>query len=300
MQKIIIDESVSGKQFKIVLDYLNIDDVSLLEIIDIKETYPGIPDNEILKHLLNDNSIFVTADRVAHNKTLLNKKKSIYINKDFIISATRLKGIKLPEKKIRNKKSELQDNYLIEKTDIHEIILPESQQQLKKLKTKRRRISNYFEGLSNIDNIDISVTKKESRNKVLIGIKIRAISNNGIKSLDASEIYIIEDRHQDQKIIICYVFIALLRLKLNSKATTIYYDLSEINGDFDSNMGSEFSELYITLKSYFDRLTIKPVSKGKYIEMVRNKLRQLINKDPGNEIVAGDIEKINKKIAETC
>lgn len=296
MQKIIIDESVSQKQFKIVLDYLKFDDVSLLEIIDIKETYPGIPDNEILKHLLNDNSIFVTADRVAHNKTLLDQKKSIYIDKDFIISETRLKGIKLPEKNIKNKNSELQDSYLIEKTDIHEKLLPESEHQLKKLKTKRRRIRNYFEGFDNVDNIDISVSKKENKNKILIGIKIRAISNNGIKSLDASEIYIIEDQNQDQKILICYVLIALLRLHLNSKITTIYYDLSEINGNFDSKLNSEFSELYKTLKSYFYQLTLSPVSTGKNIEIVRNKLSQLIKKDAGNEIIAGDIKKIKEKL----
>jgi hypothetical protein len=58
MQKIILDESVSQRQFAKIIDYLGFDNNSLPEIVDIKETYPGIPDNEILKHLLNDNSIF--------------------------------------------------------------------------------------------------------------------------------------------------------------------------------------------------------------------------------------------------
>ncbi|MDA3892094.1 MAG: hypothetical protein PF517_10570 [Salinivirgaceae bacterium] len=160
MQKIIIDESVSQRQFRKVIDYLGFDDSSLPEIIAIKESYPGIPDNEIIKHLLNDNSIFITADRVAHNKILLEHKKSVYIDKDFEISKTVLKEIILPVKSINNKVSELQNNYVIEKTDIHERLLPDSEQQLKKLRTKRRRIRNYFEGLDNIGNIDISVSKK--------------------------------------------------------------------------------------------------------------------------------------------
>ncbi|MDA3781349.1 MAG: hypothetical protein PF487_14155, partial [Bacteroidales bacterium] len=238
----------------------------------------------------------ITTDRVAHNKTLLDNKKSIYIDKDFAIKETVLKKIVLPKKNISNNKSVLQDNYEINKTDIHEKILPESDKQLKKLKTKRRRIRNYFEGLDNIDNIDISVSKQENKSKIIIGIKIRAISNNGIKSLDASEIYIIEDQTQDHKLLICYVLVALLRLRLNSKTTTIYYDLNEINSDFDSKLNTELSELYITLRSYFNQLTFKPVNKGKNIEMVRRKLSQLSKHDAGNEIITGDIKKIEKKL----
>jgi hypothetical protein len=238
----------------------------------------------------------ITADRVAHNKVLLEQKRSVYIDKNFVISEAVLKGIRLPVKNINSNVSELQSNYVIEKTDIHEILLPESEQQLKKLRTKRRRIRNYFEGLDNIGNIDISISKKDNKNKTLIGIKIRAISNNGIKSLDASEIYIVEDKNQDEKIFICYVLITLLRLLLNSKIITVYYDLSEINGDFDSKLVTEFSELYITLKSYFDRLTIKPINKGKNIETVRRKLWQLNKNDSGNEIVIGDIAVIKHRI----
>ncbi|MDB4334916.1 hypothetical protein OAA06_01010 [bacterium] len=296
MKRIVLDESVSQRQFLKVIDYLGYDNSSLPEIVDIKETYPGIPDNEILKHLLNDHSIFITADRVVHNKTLLQRKKSVYIDRDFVITETVLKGIVLPVKKTNGKLTELKSNYEIEKADIHEKLLPENEKQLKKLRTKRRRIRNHFDGLDNISNIDISVSKKENKNKILIGIKIRVVSNNGIKSLDASEVYIVEDKSQDAKILICYVLITLLRLLLNSKTITIYYDQNEIRGDFDSKSDTEFSELYIILMSYFDQLTINPVRKGRNIEMVRRKLCQLNKNDPGNEIVTGDIAIIKQRI----
>jgi hypothetical protein len=77
---------------------------------------------------------------------------------------------------------------------------------------------------------------------------------------------------------------------------TVYYDSSEINGDFESKSNSEFSELFQTLKSYFDRLTIKAVNKGKNIEMVRSKLYQLCKNDTGKEIIAGDIKKIRHRM----
>jgi hypothetical protein len=109
MQKIIIDESISQRQLVIALDYLRFDNSSSNEIIHIRDTYPGIPDDEILKHLLTDNSIFITADRVIHNKVLLNHKRSIYIDNDSVLSEALLEGIVIPVKNISNKISELQN-----------------------------------------------------------------------------------------------------------------------------------------------------------------------------------------------
>jgi hypothetical protein len=296
MHKFIIDESISPRQLVIVLDYLRFDNSSSQELVHIKDTYAGIPDDEIIKHLLTDNSIFITTDCVIHNKILLNNKRSVYIDKDFVISEVLLKGIVIPTKNINNRVTELLNSYVVETTDIHGEILPESEHQLKKLKTRRRRIRNYFEGIDNIGNIDVSLSKTDCNDKVLIGIKIRAISNNGIKSLDASEIYIVEDKHQTHKIFFCYVLIALLRLLFNSKIITIYYDSDEIDEEIESESNSEFSQLLLTLESYFDQLTIKSVNKGRNIEMLRRKLYQLSKNDPGNEIVTGDIDKIKQKI----
>jgi hypothetical protein len=297
---IIVDESISSKQFAKVLDYLKFDDSALPEIVDIKESYPGIPDEEILKHLINEDSIFITTDRVLHNKILLLHNRSIFINKDGVISEALLKGINIPVKNTNFKSSELRNSYRIAKTDIHDKILPETEKQLKKLRTKRRRIRNYFDGIDNIGSIAISLSKRNNKDKTLIGIKIRAISDNGIKSLDASEIYIVENKIKDEKIYLCHVLIALLRLLLNSKNITIYYDSSEIKGDFESNEITEFSELFQILKSYFTSMAIKSVNKGKNIELVRRKLYQLNKKDSGNEIVKGDIETIKHKIIPPC
>lgn len=130
---------------------------------------------------------------------------------------------------------ELQNSYEINKTYIHEELLPETEIQLKKLRTKRRRIRNYFEGIDNISNIDVSLSKRDSKDKLLIGIKIRAISNNGIKSLDASEIYIIENKNQDNNIYLCYALIALLRLMFNCIFQNM---LTPRSGDLDSRSGA--------------------------------------------------------------
>jgi len=69
-----------------------------------------------------------------------------------------------------------------------------------------------------------------------------------------------------------------------------------MKGDFEIKLNTEFSELFITLKSYFSRLTINPVKKGKNIEQLRNKLFQLSKNDVGNEIIKGDIEIIRQNL----
>ncbi|MCD4747026.1 MAG: hypothetical protein K8R58_12080 [Bacteroidales bacterium] len=293
---IIVDESISPEKLTKVLTYLKFDEHKLPEIIHIKNIYPGIPDEEIRKHILKTNSIFITSDRVIHNKILLDSKRSIYIDNDGKITKKKLKGINIPKKNINHGKTELQDSYETKKIDIRGMLIPSSVQQLKKLRTKRRRIRNYFEGLINIENIDVSLSKKDIQDKMLIGLKIRIISNNGIKSLDASEIYILENKINDEKIYPCYILIALIRLILNTKKTTIFYDSTEINGDFETNLKTEFSELLLSLKSNFDQINFHPVNKGKNIELLRNKLIQLTKKDAGNEIITGDIMMIKQRL----
>lgn len=295
---IIVDESISPEELSIVLTYLKFDESRGLEIVQIRDTYPGIPDQEIIRHLLNKSSIFITSDRVIHNKILLDKKRSIYIGKTGNISEKKLKGIRIPKKNVNSRMTELQDSYEIIKPDIHELLLPTSAQQLKKLRTKRRRIRNYFEGLNNIEKIDVSLSKISIHDQVLIGIKIRVISNNGIKSLDASEVYILDNKREDERIYPCYILIALIRLLLNTKNTTIYYDSDKIKGDFKTEIKTEFLGLLLNLESHFDKINFHPVNKGKNIELLRNKLIRLKSNDVGNEITTGDIEMIRQQITD--
>lgn len=293
---IVIDESVSYAEMKKAFAFLKVDENNTPGIILIAEQYPGIPDEEIIKHLLNSHTNFVTTDRVLHNKIVLAHKKSLYISPEGIITNKKLSGIKIPKRGIVPRKTELQDSYEIEKTAIHEALIPDSAKQLKKLRTKRRRIRNHFEGLMNIEKIDVTLSIQPFQANVIIGIKIRVISNVGIKGLDASEIYLMEHKNKDEKMYLCYVLIALIRLLLNSKPTTIYYDPDYIRGDFDANGSTEYSDLLTSLKSNFVDMAFQPVRKGKNIEMLRKKLVQLTRNDVGNEVNMGDIMMIKQKI----
>lgn len=293
---IVVDESVSIEELKKVFSYLKIDENDKQKAIHIAEQYPGIPDEEIIKHLLSSHTNFVTTDRVLHNKIVLAHKKSLYISPEGIITSKKLSGIRIPKRGIVPRKTELQDSYEIEKTAIHEALIPDSAKQLKKLRTKRRRIRNHFEGLMNIEKIDVTLSIRPVQANVIIGIKIRAISNVGIKGLDASEIYLMEQKNKDEKMYLCYVLIALIRLLLNSKPTTIYYDSDYIRGNFDANDKSEYSDLLIRLTSNFDYLTFQGVRKGRNMEMLRKKLGQLTRNDVGNEVNPGDIMMIKQKI----
>ncbi len=293
---IVIDESVSYAEMKKAFAFLKVDENNTLGTILIAEQYPGIPDEEIIKHLLNNHTDFVTTDRVLHNKIVLAHKKSLYISPEGMITREIISGIRIPKRGIVPRKTELQDSYEIEKTAIHEALLPGSAKQLKKLRTKRRRIRNHFEGLMNIEKIDVTLSIRPVQANVIIGIKIRAISNVGIKGLDASEIYLMEHKNKGEKMYLCYALISLIQLLLNSKPATIYYDSDYIREDIDTNDKSKYSNLMIRLMSNFEQLIFQPVRKGRNMEMLRKKLVQLTRNDVGNEVNQGDIMMIKQKI----
>lgn len=293
---IVVDESVSFDEQKKVFAFLKVEGNNTPETILIAEQYPGMPDEEIIKHLLNSQTIFVTTDRVMHNKIILDRKKSIYIDPEGNITNRKLKGIKIPKRGLVPRQTELKESYEVETPEIHNLLLPTTAQQLKKLRTKRRRIRNHFEGLMNIEKIDVTLSIRPVQANLIIGIKIRAISNVGIKGLDASQLFLLEHKNKDENVYLCYVLIALIRLLLNSKPTTIYFDSDYIKGDFDT-LSSEYSYLLSRLKSNFTDIVVQPVRKGKNMELLRKKLVQLSRNDVGNEVTQGDISSIKQKIA---
>ena len=226
----------------------------------------------------------------------MHQKKSIYIDENEKITEKKLKDIHIPKRNPNLKKSELLSDYETEKSDIHEKILPDLPRQLKKLRTKRRRIRNHFDGINNIGSIDVSLSAKHHKKQLLIGFKIKIISNTGVKALEGSEAYILEKQHNDENIHVCYVLIFLLQLLLHSKEVSIYYDSKEMSGNFEENNNSQYLILLTKLKSYFPGIHYHPVNKGYNIENIRKKISIVAQNDKGNQIIPGELEKIKDRI----
>lgn len=90
---IVVDEAVPNE----IVDHFQKNSIKKeykhFELLFIAKAHPGMPDGQILHHLLNSKTIFLTTDRPLHNKVLSQGLKSYYVNKNTFISR-KLKGIK--------------------------------------------------------------------------------------------------------------------------------------------------------------------------------------------------------------
>ncbi len=90
---IVVDEAVSNEIFDHFQKYLIKKGYKNFEPLFIAKAHQGMPDGQILQHLLNSKTIFLTTDRPLHNTILSQGLKSYYVNKNTFISR-KLKGIK--------------------------------------------------------------------------------------------------------------------------------------------------------------------------------------------------------------
>ncbi len=145
----------------------------------------------------------------------------------------------------------------------------------------------------------MTLSSKTGKNGTIIGIKVRAVSNNGMKALDASEIYILEKTPiKDEKVYFLYCLINLDRLMFNQKPIVIYYDEKEILKNFDFEQKSEYLEIFKEILNGFKQIEYKAVGKGVNIESLRRKVNQLSVADKGNELIEESINNIIKRIKD--
>jgi hypothetical protein len=301
LKKIVIDESLSTEKLKRFEAYARKKGFWTPGCVLIAKQHPGMPDVQIIHHLLDHNTILVTSDRPFHNRILAKGLKSYYVSEE-IITDKPLKGIDAkPVIRLNKNDLVLKDSYHQPKTEIRSLLLPSSSKHLKKLYTRRRRIRSYFDGLDHLERISAAVSWKSMGTEILVGLQVRVSSNVGIKALDASENYITEPVKPEYRNIValCHALVLVIGLMLHSLGTVVYYDAAVIDDpikqpskDFDETFQLFFNEL----AGSFKHLEFVPVSKGKHIEKLRAKLDQLIReKKKTNEIVPGNIWEILDK-----
>ncbi len=299
--KIIIDESVSAAQFATFETFARQHNLDTSDCVFIKETHPGIPDSQILQHYLDKTTILLTTDRPFHNKVLARGWRSYYIDQDKI-TGNPLPGIR-PKPDVAPTKSDLilKENYRQPSVEIRPLLLPASSGKLKKLRVKRRRIRNHFGGQDHLDQVAVTISWRALDAQTLMGIRVRISSNVGLKALDASESYMIEQVSPDQRglVTVCHALVLLIQLTLQSVKTLVYYDAHNIDNPLaqtSGEVGDRYRDFFNTLLECFEDLEFVPTPKGKYVEKLRRKLDQLAHDKRANEIVPGNILEIIVKI----
>ena len=70
VKRVVVDESVSSSQLARFKAFAREKGVGISKYLLVREHCPGMPDGQILYHLLDETTIFVTTDRPFHNKVL--------------------------------------------------------------------------------------------------------------------------------------------------------------------------------------------------------------------------------------
>lgn len=298
--KIIIDESVSAAQFAAFETFARQHNLDTSDCVFIKEAHPGIPDSLILQHYLDETTILVTTDRPFHNTVLVRGLRSYYLDQD-IITDQPLPGIQ-PKPEITPAKRDLilKDSYEHSPLDIRPLLLPTAPGRLKKLRVKRRRIRNHFQGQDHLEQVTVTVSWLALGAQTLIGIRVRVASNVGLKALDASESYLLETIASKQRglVSICHALVLLIQLMLHPVKTVLYYDADQMDDPLAAapEIADRYQPFFETLLEYFEQLEFVPVTKGQHLEKLRRKLDQLSRNDKANEIVPSDILEIIDKV----
>lgn len=267
----------------------------------VAHEHSGMPDGRIIRHLLNQETIFLTSDRPLHNTVLSKSLRSYYVSHDGRFINNRLKGIRPKALDLTHAHDRVvKENYQLPQPAIRTHLLPSSEKSLKKLRTKRRRIRNHFDGYDHIGSLAVTVSWKAYGPATLFGVRLRTVSSTGIPALDASESYVRENLPPEYRnqLALNYALILPVQFLLQGIPTQIYYDSPAVKSPeevFPPSEHTPYFTLFTELSNTFPSLEFIPSVKGRFIERLRNKLIQLSTNDT-NEIVFGNIEEIGQTV----
>jgi hypothetical protein len=303
MVTLVIDECVSGQQLKRFEAYAEDKGIIFNNALNVSAQYSGMPDAQIIHHLLDQHAILLTNDRPFHNKVLSKGLKSYFVDDERVTHKT-LPGISVkPDTPLTQKTKVLKSNYRHTSPEIRALLLPSSAKDLKRLSKKCRRIRNHFDGLDNLASVAVTVSLQAFNGAQLIGVKIRVSSTVGIAALDASESYTLEPcaREQAGLVALNFSLITVVLLMLNSVKTVVYFDADAISlpdiCDENEALKNDHLALYAQLTHAFSQLEFTPTNKGPYLQKLRLRLFDLIRTD-SNEIKPGNMADIVKAVCK--
>ena len=79
LRRIVVDEAVTSVKWARFEKHAKAKGWAELETLFVRDRHPGMPDGQILHHLLDASTILVTADRPFHNEVLSRGLRSYYV-----------------------------------------------------------------------------------------------------------------------------------------------------------------------------------------------------------------------------
>ena len=301
VSRLIIDEAVSREAVDRFRKFAKGKNCWSDEHLRIKDRHPGMPDGEILHHLLDKTTVFLTTDRPMHNTVLSKGLRSWYVSQDGEFRGNFLKGIAaVPDSKLQVRTEEARESYHQDQPAIRPAVMPEHEGRLKKLRVKRRRIRAHFGGQDNMGAASVTLSVRDLGPKALIGIRLKVSGRvQGVKGLDASESYVeetIPPEHRDAAAH-CHALIVILQLMLHELEVQVYYDTERMSkaSPLPVQDGSGGYDPFLSeLQACVPSIEYIPTVKGPFIERMRRKLDDLARKRT-NEIMPGGLDEMRNR-----
>ena len=307
IERIVVDECL-GLGSPVLAQLMQQIGSQSIEIVNVAARHPGIPDIELLNKLLDGRTALLTRDRVLHNLAIGRGLRSFIPGPTGSLSDRKVPGI--PSKtQLQPVSGSLRESYLAESDTEAQAITGclagfLSEQQLKKFRTKRRRIRAHFGSLSNIAAIAITVGQIRNGRDYVGGCQLKVDARHGVTSLSpASESYFLDSSHRREPLhCVVWALAQLFVLQLQSVPMTLFVcDAAVVRQCADLVGGhaacsSPAARATERLLRAICKARVQGCVKGRFFDRMTVKLRQLARGD-SNELVPINMEAVTTALA---
>jgi hypothetical protein len=280
-----------------------------IEIVHLAVRHPGIPDIELLDKLLDGRTALLTRDRLLHNLAISRGLRSFVPGPAGSLSDRRVPGVPGKDKHQPVHSGGLRGSYLPEPDAEAQIVAGclagfLSEKQLKKFRTKRRRIRAHFGSLDNIAATALTVGQIRTALGFVGGYQLKVDARHGVTSLSpASESYFLDRsaRHEPLHSIV-WALAQLFGLQLQSRPLTLFLcDAAVVQQCVDLAAGrpgdsSAAAEATGRLLRAIRKARVHDCVKGRFFDRLTAKLDELARGD-SNELVSIDMEAVTTALA---
>ena len=274
-----------------------------VELVPLASRHPGIPDIEILDKLLDARTALLTRDRVLHNRAIARGLRSFAQTEDGRLTHRKLPGVADTDTRPPVSGS-LRDSYLRAPDSRAQAIAGclaafLSEHQLKRFRTKRRRIRAHFGSLDNIAAAALTVGQIRTPKGIVGGYQLKVDARHGIRSLvPASESYFL-DRSADGRPLqsVVWSLALLFLLQLQGRPLTLFLcDADAVGHCTELAAGRAIGDSPVpqavgTLLRTVGGVRVQACVKGRFFDHMQAKLGQLAH-GRGNELVPIDVQAV--------
>jgi hypothetical protein len=273
-----------------------------IEFVFLAFEHPGIPDIEILDKLLDVRSALLTQDRVLHNLAIGRGFRSFVHTPESGLTDRRLAHVSTPDKCLPVSSGALRGRYEHQLTPEAQTITGclvsfLSEHQLKRFRTKRRRIRAHFGSADNIAATALTIGQRRTSRGILGGYMLKVDARHGVKGLlPASESYFLDRSNSKEPLrATCWALAHIFQLQLQSYPLTLYHLDSAalalctaLIADRDS-AATTIEWMAARLLTAVSQPKVAACVNGRFFDRLDDKLNQLARFE-SNELVSLDLQ----------